>query len=474
MHFTVTAHAAAWTVAAALVLGSASASASDTLVRGTATYRERIAMPPGAVLEVTLEDVSLADAPAGVIAKARLENIGNPPYEFEVPYDPAQIDDRQTYAVRARLLLDGQLMFTTDTHHPVLTRGAGDEVAMVLVRAGLSRGADAGDRGVDTAGPHDLPATFEGVLPCADCEGIRYHLDLLDDEAFFLRTAYLGRGDDAVFDDIGSWAVSSDGTRLALFGGREAPLVFRIVDPNTLRKLDLEGREIETELNYDLERTSVFTPVEPQLTMRGMYRYMADAALFEECLTGKRLPVAMEADNIALERGYRESGVEPGRPVLVSLDGRIAERPAMEGGGTVLSLVPERFIGAWPGETCGPRMANAELLNTYWKLTRVGDQAVIVARDQREPHMVLHAQENRLSGSGGCNRLTGGFEIDGREIAFAQMASTMMACPEGMDTEQAFSHALSRARTWRVIGSHLELYDEQGQMVARFEARHMD
>ncbi len=474
MHFTVTAHAAAWTVAAALVLGSASASSSDTLVRGTATYRERIAMPPGAVLEVTLEDVSLADAPAGVIAKVRLENIGNPPYEFEVPYDPAQIDDRQTYAVRARLLFDGQLMFTSDTHHPVLTRGAGDEVAMVLVRAGLSHGADAADRGVDTAGLHDLPATFEGVLPCADCEGIRYHLDLFEDEAFFLRTAYLGRGDDAVFDDIGSWAVSSDGSRLALFGGREAPLLFRIVEPNTLRTLDIEGREIDSDLNDDLERASEFTPIEPRLAMRGMYRYMADAALFEECLTGKSLPVAMEADNIALERGYRESGVEPGQPVLVILEGRLARRPAMESEGTVLSLVPERFIGVWPGETCGPRMANAELLNTYWKLTRVGDGPVIFGRQQREPHMVLHAQENRLSGSGGCNRLVGGFEIDGREIAFAQMASTMMACPEEMNTEQAFSDALSRARTWRVIGSHLELYDEQGQMVARFEARHMD
>jgi len=33
-------------------------------VRGTATYRERMALPPGAVLEATLEDVSRADAAA--------------------------------------------------------------------------------------------------------------------------------------------------------------------------------------------------------------------------------------------------------------------------------------------------------------------------------------------------------------------------------------------------------------------------
>ena len=34
------------------------------VIEGTATYRERMALPPGAVFEATLEDVSRADAPA--------------------------------------------------------------------------------------------------------------------------------------------------------------------------------------------------------------------------------------------------------------------------------------------------------------------------------------------------------------------------------------------------------------------------
>src|SRR6188768_2941949 len=38
-------------------------------VRGTATYREKIAMPSDAVFEATLEDVSRADAPAEVISR---------------------------------------------------------------------------------------------------------------------------------------------------------------------------------------------------------------------------------------------------------------------------------------------------------------------------------------------------------------------------------------------------------------------
>jgi copper homeostasis protein (lipoprotein) len=452
---------------ALLGAGCTSASAVDSTVRGTATYLEKIGMPPGAVLEVALEDVSMADAPAATIARVRLENVGNPPYDFEIPYDAERIDERRTYNVRARLLVDGTLWFVTDTHTPVVTRGAGSEVSLIMRRVAGTDAPRSTPLGV-------LPATFEGVLPCADCEGIRYHLDLFEDEAFFLRTTYLGRGDDGIFDDIGTWVVSSERERLALFGGREAPVMFRIVDRGTLRKLDLEGHEIATELNYDLTRHATFDPVEPQLHVRGMYRYMADAALFEECLTGKRFPVSFEADNIALERGYRDSGVEPGQPILVSLEGRIAERPAMEGDASVMSLVPERFIGAWPGETCGARMATAELLDTYWKLTRLGDRPVIVHRDQREPHLILRSDGDRVSGFGGCNRLAGGFELDGSSIAFAQLASTMMACPEGMDTEQALSAALGEARSWRLVGTHLELFNGEGEMVARFEARHLD
>jgi heat shock protein HslJ len=60
-------------------------------IRGTATYRERMALPPGAVLEATLEDVSKADAAAEVIGRGQVENPGNPPIRFEIPYDPSRI-----------------------------------------------------------------------------------------------------------------------------------------------------------------------------------------------------------------------------------------------------------------------------------------------------------------------------------------------------------------------------------------------
>lgn len=91
-------------------------------VTGTISYRERIALPPHALVTVTLQDVSLADAPAKLIAKHRFETNGyQVPYEFELSYDKNKIDERHHYSVSARIEVDGQLRFISDTMNSVIT-----------------------------------------------------------------------------------------------------------------------------------------------------------------------------------------------------------------------------------------------------------------------------------------------------------------------------------------------------------------
>jgi putative lipoprotein len=119
----------------ASALSATAAHAQGAAVTGTATYRERIALPPGAVLEVELLDVSRQDAPAVRIAAATIPVQGQVPIAFTLPYDPARIEERSNYAVRAVLRVDGQVAFRTDRAFPVLTRGAGRRVELLLVRA---------------------------------------------------------------------------------------------------------------------------------------------------------------------------------------------------------------------------------------------------------------------------------------------------------------------------------------------------
>ncbi len=83
---------------------ASSGTTSQSVITGTVTYRNRSALPPTAVIEVTLADISLADAPAKVISTQRIEAGGKqPPFPYELSYDPAQIDPRMTYAVSARI-----------------------------------------------------------------------------------------------------------------------------------------------------------------------------------------------------------------------------------------------------------------------------------------------------------------------------------------------------------------------------------
>jgi uncharacterized lipoprotein YbaY len=104
---------------------ASSGTTSQSIITGTVTYRNRIALPPTAVVEVTLQDISLADAPAKVIGTQQIEAGGRqPPFAYELVYNPAQIDPRNTYSVSARITAGNELLFISDTVYPVLTRGA--------------------------------------------------------------------------------------------------------------------------------------------------------------------------------------------------------------------------------------------------------------------------------------------------------------------------------------------------------------
>jgi putative lipoprotein len=106
-------------------------------VTGTVAYRERIALPPTAVIKVQLVDVSRADAPAVVLGEQLIEAGGRQvPFAFEIPYDPARIDQRYTYAVQARIEDGGQLLFISDQRYAVITHGAPSEVTMMLRAVG--------------------------------------------------------------------------------------------------------------------------------------------------------------------------------------------------------------------------------------------------------------------------------------------------------------------------------------------------
>lgn len=45
-----------------------------------------------------------------------------------------------------------------------------------------------------------------------------------------------------------------------------------------------------------------------------------------------------------------------------------------------------------------------------------------------------------------------------------------MACPSGMEQEQRFLHSMENVERYRISGSHLDMLDAAGTLIARFEA----
>ena len=336
-----------------------------------------------------------------------------------------------------------------------------------------------------TPDPLSLPASYSGTLPCADCPGIDTRLNLLPDGQFQMRMTYLERSG-AGFDSIGLWQVT-DG-KLTLKQGEHIVEQFQIKGKTpTLIKLDMQGQPIDSKLNYSLVRKNIFQPMKPTLDLQGLFVYFADAARFTPCATGKSMPVKMEGDYPQLEKAYLAARKEPQQALLVNVEGQISKQPRMESEGSEQVLRVKKFVSLDNASACPattdpaaaspttPPSADADhpaaLQDRTWNLVQLGEQAIPPSKDERPgAHIILSSKDQRVSGSGGCNRLMGGYTLDGNKLSFSKMASTMMMCEQYMEQEQHFLKALSEVVTWSMEGNTLILKNASGQILLKLGA----
>jgi len=201
-------------------------------------------------------------------------------------------------------------------------------------------------------------------------------------------------------------------------------------------------------------------------SLRGMYRYWADAAIFTDCETGSSYWVVQEGDALALELAYLAVREEPGEPVLVTLRGTLAVRPGMEGS-PVDALIVETLEAVWPGMGCeGP--VDGVLEGVEWVL--VGLPGGLEILSEARATLTLEREGSLLSGSTGCNRYRGAYELQGGLLTLSVTGSTRMACGEAlMRLEASYLEALRVTGSFRLTGSRLDLLGESG-VVARLES----
>jgi uncharacterized lipoprotein YbaY/heat shock protein HslJ/uncharacterized lipoprotein NlpE involved in copper resistance len=455
---------------AALALGlglALSACSHGGHVTGSATYLERIALPPGAVFEARLEDVSRSDVPAVVINNAVITDPGNPPFSFSIPFSGKQINRRHSYAVRGTIRVDGRLIMATDQHYPVITRGMPRAAALFLkpVRQTVPPAGEGASKGPPLpdhfTGAHGLrlPATYEGVLPCGDCPGIRWHLNLMPDQTFYLKLEYLERN--GYFEDSGRWRLELPERRLVL-SGRGGTRDRFAIDGQMLSKLDANGNSLPSSMNSTLERAADFSWIDISNPMRGIYEPGPGGGTLTDCVSGHTYPVA---GNIQLLTRASEGG-----PMMLDLKAQIT-RPE---GHEEAVLKPLDVLRLRPGEGCEQHRAAAPLTNTYWRLVELDGEPVRTMEGGREPHIMLRPEGNQFSATVGCNQMGGTYTLNGDAISFSRMRTTMMACQgPAADLENRFQRWFTRAAKWRLNGQSLTI-TATDDSTALFEAAYFD
>jgi putative lipoprotein len=161
-------------------LGSAVAGQTAAIaqpnVSGSVFIRQRIALPPDAVLTVTLSDASVADAPSKVLSQRVVRTEGKQaPFQFVLPFNPADIKPDARILLSAAISIDGKLAFITEGVKPVINQG-GTKAELLLVP--VPSMAMPTQPGAATTVPSTSPTQVTPFLPCLKSPAISFEIEL--------------------------------------------------------------------------------------------------------------------------------------------------------------------------------------------------------------------------------------------------------------------------------------------------------
>jgi putative lipoprotein len=113
-------------------------------------------------------------------------------------------------------------------------------------------------------------------------------------------------------------------------------------------------------------------------------------------------------------------------------------------------------------------VTSATLLDTHWRLTRLGAQIIENPVGANAVHISMQSQNMNVTGNSGCNRMFGRYALENDMLKFDGLGGTKMFCEARMELEQRFTNALMSVMRWKITGTTLELLDDRGIAVATF------
>jgi len=199
-------------------------------------------------------------------------------------------------------------------------------------------------------------------------------------------------------------------------------------------------------------------------TLRGALVYQYGTTSLILCNSDRRLQLAGPQRDDLID-AFEAAREYPLQPRVATVSGLLRKVPGAQEGSTQNGVIVESYSLESGDDNC--RLPGAELTNTRWQLSALGDE-IIDANSEQQPYLTLD-NDGKVHGHAGCNGLNGSYQHNGDALSFGAIATTRKACPD-MEGEQAFLQALKAASGYRIDGELLTLFDDNDQPLAGFQA----
>ena len=339
--------------------------------------------------------------------------------------------------------------FGTEKNRPLKTEAA--PVPVVLIPEPMEDSNEVANNEVTVAMATDFEhifidndMSFEGTLPCVDCPGINYQINLYRDGRFEVRKELLERGQVQLI--TGTWLL--DKRTLHLVNQQVSLPVFHFRSNRQLVMTDLAGQPILNSDAYQLNRLDTLKKIDQRQPMLGMYQLRNNQAIFTQCQSGESLPIANTQNHLPMMRLYQQDPRFTNQAVIATLVGR----KAADQNGTD-TLYVDKFEQFWPNASCPDQFAQKSLQGIVWRAEKVADRYI--------PHQLnvrLIFDKDRLYGFSGCNNFNASYQQRANTLSVKQLASTRKFCAEASSIEQQFTEKLQQADRAEVNADKLQLF----------------
>ncbi|PZX46915.1 META domain-containing protein [Algoriphagus chordae] len=104
-----------------------------------------------------------------------------------------------------------------------------------------------------------------------------------------------------------------------------------------------------------------------------------------------------------------------------------------------------------------------------WTLVEIMDVPVQTSDSRKDAHLIFDARKDMITGTGGCNRIFGSYEIGKKNtLKFGEISSTLMACQDS-PFENKFLEVLKSVRYYQLNAGELLLKNGEKKIILKLQ-----